>query len=86
VWPGGRTVWPLMLKQKRTVDVLIAVRLEPVTPFKIFDYYVIPKGAELRGAFHIHKRNNAAFIHLHRTDSLRPYNEAFRRTPIPVSA
>jgi DNA invertase Pin-like site-specific DNA recombinase len=86
VWPGGRTVWPLLLRQKRLVDVLIAVRLEPEPPFDIVDYYVIPKNGELRGGFHIRKRNNPAFIDLYRMDTLKPFIEAFRRSPIPVAA
>jgi DNA invertase Pin-like site-specific DNA recombinase len=82
VWRNGRTLWPLTLKQKRTVDILIAARLELAAPFKILDYFVIPKGAELRGCFHVRKRNIAAFIDLYRTDSLKPFIAACERTSV----
>ena len=85
VWAGRGTVWPLIIKQKRVADVLIAARLGPTAPFTIVDYYVIPKGAELRGSFHTYKGHNPAFIDRYRMETLTLVIAAFGRVPVQVT-
>ena len=78
----GQPIWPLLLTQRRSTDVLIACRLKSESPLQILDYYVIPSGAELKGSYHVGKRNNPAFLGLYRMDTLQPLIKAFARTPV----
>jgi hypothetical protein len=82
-WPQGDTVWPLMLRQQRTVDILVVARID-ASYSSVFDYYVIPRLAKLRGGFHIRARNNAAFLDLYQMDNLDPLVETLARPLIPV--
>ena len=47
--------------QRRSKNILIACRLKSESPLQILDYYVIPSGAELKGSYHVGKRNNPVF-------------------------
>jgi hypothetical protein len=84
-WPDGSTTWPLILTQKYLVDILIVARVNPSFD-SVFDYYVIPRLAELRGTFHIHARNNAQFIDLYQFNDLQPVVDALARVAVPVPA
>jgi hypothetical protein len=72
-----------MLRQQRTVDILVVARIDP-SYSSVFDYYVIPRLAKLRGGFQIRARNNAAFLDLYQMDNLDPLVETLARPLIPV--
>ena len=76
----GRTVWPLFLTHKRLIDILIIARLESEAPFRIFDYFVVPSIAKLKGKFCIRARNNIAFLDLYRMNNLKMLIKSFGRT------
>jgi DNA invertase Pin-like site-specific DNA recombinase len=83
--PQGNAVWAVNLNQQTTVDILIVARIDP--GFRsVFDYYVIPRLAELHGIFHIRARGNAAFVDLYRMDSLQAVIDCLTRTSVPMPA
>ena len=68
------------------VDIMIIARLNPESPLKVFDYYVIPKIAKLRGTFYLRARNNFGFLDLYRTDDLKMFIRSFGHVPIAEGA
>jgi DNA invertase Pin-like site-specific DNA recombinase len=83
--PQGHPVWALNLTQQRTADILLVARIDPAYQ-SVFDYYVIPRLAELHGIFHIRARDNAAFMDLYRMDSLQVVIDCLARVPLPMPA
>ncbi len=81
-WREGHPRWTLNLGHRNIADVLIIVRLDEFNR-SIFDYYVIPKLANLKGKFRIGAKNNAAFLDLYRMNDLRPLINAMRRAWLP---
>jgi DNA invertase Pin-like site-specific DNA recombinase len=76
-----QNMWPLSIHQRRRVDILIIVRLDPAQ-LSILDYYVVPAVAELRGRFYVRAAKNAAFLELYRMKNLDPLVEALRCRPV----
>ena len=81
---GKRTFWPVILTQKKSRDIVIVVRLQPLTN-SIVDYYVFPKDAGLRRQFRIYERDNPASIDQFQMVTLNLVTAALGRRPLAVS-
>jgi hypothetical protein len=69
--------WALYFRERGRHDILIMARLD-AAQHSIFDYYVVPALAELRGRFYVREANNAAFLDIYRMKTLDPLMEALR--------
>jgi len=81
-WREGHPRWALNFGHRNSADVLIIVRLDQIN-HSVFDYYVVPKIANLRGKFRVGAKNNAAFLDLYRMNDLGPFINTMRRTWLP---
>jgi|SRR5215831_15647796 len=80
-----RTLWTLLIPKKPLADITVAARFDR-PDHSILDYYVFPAFSQVRGGFHVHADNNAAFLELYHFSTLKELVETFRRVRIQGAA
>jgi DNA invertase Pin-like site-specific DNA recombinase len=79
-WHSRRTSWALLLSKRPPADITVIARLNR-PDHSILDYYVFPAFSQVRGGFHVHSDNNAAFLELYHFPTLQELSESFRQYP-----
>ena len=79
-WHSRRTSWALLLSKQPPADITVIARLNR-PDHSILDYYVFPAFSEVRGGFHVHSDNNAAFLELYHFPTLQELSDSFRQYP-----